>query len=217
FHPIRSKPELIAVGEPVRDTSLVPDIPPPTASSPEVPPAVINPSQTGQEELGSDRQRFGTLAAALQTVLIPYIEKGLVEVSYNQNRLEIDMKSKLMFESGSVRISQDAFNALRNISEILKTLPNVIHVEGHTDNRPISNLAYPSNWELSSARAASVVNLMVRAGVEPTHIAALGYAQFQPIADNQEEDGRQKNRRVTLVVLGQGANPLSQPVRKPQG
>ncbi|MEI6415746.1 MAG: flagellar motor protein MotB, partial [Pseudomonadota bacterium] len=137
FRPAHSKPDLIAVGEPVRDTSLVPDITPATASPPEAPPVVINPGQTGQGELGGDRQRFGNLAAALQTVLIPYIEKGLVEVSYNQNRLEIDMKSKLMFESGSVHISQDAFNALRNIAEILKTLPNVIHVEGHTDNRPI--------------------------------------------------------------------------------
>lgn len=219
FLPAHPNSELVSVGDPVRGEidPIVSDNAPATVSASVVPPIKLNPTEGGEQV--SDRQRFGTLAAALQAVLIPYIEKGLVEVSYNQNRLEIDMKSKLMFESGSVHISQEAFNALRNIGEILKTLPNVIHVEGHTDDVPISNLNYPSNWELSSARAASVVNLLVRTGVDPTRIAAIGYGQFQPIADNREDEGRQKNRRVTLVVLSQaqGANAVSQPVRKPRG
>jgi chemotaxis protein MotB len=111
------------------------------------------------------------------------------------------MKSKMLFESGSARLSRDALTVLRNVADILKPLPNQILVEGHTDNVPIRTIAFPSNWELSAARAASVVHLFTRQGVDSSRLAAIGYGEFRPVGDNETEEGRQKNRRVALIMM----------------
>jgi chemotaxis protein MotB len=89
---------------------------------------------------------------------------------------------------------------LRDVSAIIKPLPNNIIVEGHTDNVPIKTILFPSNWELSSVRAASVVHLLGRFGIDPNRMAAIGYGEHKPIASNDDKDGRQKNRRVALVI-----------------
>jgi chemotaxis protein MotB len=89
---------------------------------------------------------------------------------------------------------------LRDISGIIKSLPNNIIVEGHTDNVPIKTILFPSNWELSSVRAASVVHLLGRLGIDPNRMAAIGYGEHKPIASNSDKTGRQKNRRVALVI-----------------
>jgi chemotaxis protein MotB len=83
-------------------------------------------------------------------------------------------------------------------------------VEGHTDNRPIRTLQFPSNWELSAARAASVVNYLARLGIAPGRMAAVGYGEYRPKADNRSEQGRAKNRRVTLVISA-GSDPAASP------
>jgi chemotaxis protein MotB len=88
------------------------------------------------------------------------------------------------------------------VAEILNTSANPVQVEGFTDNQPIQTSRFPSNWELSAARAASVVHLLDRYGIKPDRMSAIGYGQYKPIADNNTEMGRQKNRRVVLVVLG---------------
>jgi chemotaxis protein MotB len=119
----------------------------------------------------------------------------------------VDMKDKLLFPSGSAKLSRAAVKVLRDISRILANLPNQIQVEGNTDNRPIHTDEYPSNWELSAARAASVVHLMTRMGVTPNRMSAIGYGEHRPIAKNDTEEGRQKNRRVTLVVMGLNGSP----------
>ena len=115
------------------------------------------------------------------------------------------MKSKMLFESGSARLSRQALQALRKITRIIKPLTNSIHVEGYTDNIPIDTLFFPSNWELSAARAASVVHLFARFGVNPSRLAAIGYGEYQPIADNTTEEGRSTNRRIVLIILAKGA------------
>jgi chemotaxis protein MotB len=89
----------------------------------------------------------------------------------------------------------------------LAKVPNQIQVEGNTDNRPIHTEEFPSNWELSAARAASVVHLMTRMGVNPDRMSAIGYGEHRPAADNDSEAGRAKNRRVTLVIMGMNGKP----------
>jgi chemotaxis protein MotB len=84
---------------------------------------------------------------------------------------------------------------------VLKKLPNSIDVEGHTDNIPIKNELFPSNWELSASRAASVVHLFTRYGVNPKRLSSIGYAEFRPVASNATSEGRLRNRRVKIVVL----------------
>ena len=111
------------------------------------------------------------------------------------------MKSKMLFSSGSARLSRDVLNVLKGMADIIKPLPNQIRVEGHTDNVPIKTVSFPSNWELSAARAASVVHLFTRYGVDSRRMAATGFGEFRPIAANEQEEGRQKNRRVAMVIM----------------
>ena len=98
---------------------------------------------------------------------------------------------------------------LRGLAEILGPMPNRIHVEGFTDNLPIKTSVYPSNWELSAARAGSVVRLFELYGVDPSRLAAIGFGEHRPVADNTTADGRARNRRVVLVILaGKGQQGL---------
>ncbi len=149
--------------------------------------------------------------ASLRSTLNPFIDQKLVNITQSDRGIEVEMKSKMLFESGSARLSRAAVQVLRNVAEILKPLPNQIRVEGHTDNVPIQTVAFPSNWELSAARAASVVHLFTRQGVDSTRLAAIGYGEFRPVGDNGTEEGRQENRRVALIV------ETAQPDRKVQG
>jgi chemotaxis protein MotB len=139
--------------------------------------------------------------ADLRSTLSPFIDQELVTITKSDRGIEVEMKSKMLFESGSARLSRDALTVLRNVADILKPLPNQILVEGHTDNVPIRTIAFPSNWELSAARAASVVHLFTRQGVDSSRLAAIGYGEFRPVGDNETEEGRQKNRRVALIMM----------------
>lgn len=155
----------------------------------------------------SEQQRLSFLAATIEDILEPYVEQDLVTVEFNGNRVTVDMKDKMLFPSGSARLSRAAVKVLRDISRILSSVHNQFQVEGNTDNRPIHTQEFPSNWELSAARAASVVHLMTRMGVEPGQLSAIGYGEYRPVADNSTETGRQKNRRVTLVIEGMHNQP----------
>jgi chemotaxis protein MotB len=87
------------------------------------------------------------------------------------------------------------------LAEVLAEVPNAVRVEGYTDDRPINTYQFPSNWELSAARAASVVHLFVGDGIPPERLAMIGYGEFRPIADNATQEGRNANRRVLLIIL----------------
>lgn len=157
-------------------------------------------------EYRSEEQRLSYLAAVIENMLSDYVEQELVDVRFSDNRVMVDMKDKMLFTSGSAQLSYTAVQVLREISHILTTLPNQIQVEGNTDDKPIHTEEFPSNWELSAARAASVVHLMTRMGVDPSRMSAIGYGEYRPVSDNDTDAGRQKNRRVTLVVLGKEQN-----------
>jgi chemotaxis protein MotB len=149
-----------------------------------------------------DSQRLGFLAATIEDMLGTYVDQDLVEVSFTKDRVKVNMKDKMLFGSGSATLSNTAVTALRDISRVLSKVPNQIQVEGNTDNRPIHTEEFPSNWELSAARAASVVHLMSRMGVDPSRLSAIGYGEHRPAASNDTEAGRARNRHVTLVILG---------------
>jgi chemotaxis protein MotB len=153
----------------------------------------------------------------LRSTLSPFIDQELVNITKSDRGIEVEMKSKMLFESGSARLSRDALQVLRNVAEILKPLPNQILVEGHTDNVPIRTIAFPSNWELSAARAASVVHLFTRQGVDSSRLAAIGYGEFRPVGDNETEEGRQKNRRVALIMMTEQRERTVGDMVSPQG
>jgi chemotaxis protein MotB len=154
-----------------------------------------------------DNDRFrkdgATLRASdqIKIAMQDYLDNGLVKISESDGRIEIEMQSKMLFGSGDARLSQPALRALRELALTLERIPSHLQVEGHTDNVPISTMAFPSNWELSAARAASVVHYLARAGIEPWRMAAVGLGEHRPVTENDDEAGRAANRRVTVVVL----------------
>ncbi len=117
------------------------------------------------------------------------------------DRVEIELDSELLFDAGAARVSARGIEALRALAADLKTA-GTVRVEGHTDDRPIASVQFPSNWELSAGRAASVASLLAGFGVEPALLSATGYGAHRPEADNGTADGRARNRRVLLVVGG---------------
>lgn len=144
---------------------------------------------------------LNTLQKQLDITLEPYMSDGLVEVARVGDQLQVQIKSKLLFKSGSSDLSRDALAALRDLARILTPVPNPVKVEGHTDDVPISTDQFPSNWELSAARAASVVHFFSRLGIAAERLSAVGFGEFRPIASNATDDGKARNRRVTVMVL----------------
>lgn len=141
-----------------------------------------------------------TIAEQIRDEFASLLGDGQLQVRGNEMWLELELSSSLLFPVGDAIPNQQAFAIIEKISAILAPFENPIQVEGFTDNLPISTLQYPSNWELSAARAASVVRMLVMDGVQPERLAAVGYGEFQPIADNADEVGRARNRRVVLVI-----------------
>jgi len=115
--------------------------------------------------------------------------------------LIISLSEAGFFAPGEAVISTEAESVINTLAESLKNSRVQIRVEGHTDSTPISNLRYPSNWELSTARAASVLIRLTESGIAPERLSAAGYGGFQPVADNATAEGRAQNRRVDVVVL----------------
>jgi len=192
----------IQVGERVR--SIAPQIGKPGAISVDGDKPIQAMAQVAQEGVpstGPYKPPLSAIATRLQETLSDFAKKQLVNITRTDRGLEVEMKSKMLFASGSARLSREAVVALRDVAIILRPLENEIKVEGHTDNVPIATVLFPSNWELSAARAASVVHLFSRMGIDPKRMSAIGYGEHQPISSNDTEEGRQNNRRVAIVIL----------------
>lgn len=151
-------------------------------------------------QAGDDGAQLEGIADQIERQLAPYIQDDLVQLKRHSSWIEVEMKSGLLFPSGRSDLSPEAIPMLEKLADIFKTVPNLIQVEGHTDNKPISTREFPSNWELSAARAASVVHQLMRDGIEPGRMAAIAYGEHHPILPNESEDGRYRNRRVTLKL-----------------
>ncbi len=178
---------------PEQEKQPLPPEPVPEEEIPEEEPGVIS--------SGPAEPPLAAIANRLDNMLKSFVDKELVSVTQTERGIEVEMKSKMLFPSGSARMSRDALIALRAVANIVKPISNTINVEGHTDNVPIRTVTFPSNWELSAARAASVVHLFTRLGVDAKRLSAIGYGEHQPLADNDSEEGRQKNRRVAVVIM----------------
>lgn len=143
----------------------------------------------------------GEIADQLEQELARLIDEDLIAVRHNDDYVEIELKGNVLFPSGSTQLTPAAKEILTRTGKILKNFPNVLRVEGYTDGSKFNSTIYPSNWELSSARAGSVVRALAEAGVVPPRMSTVGYAQYRPVADDATPEGRNQNRRVTIVVL----------------
>jgi chemotaxis protein MotB len=128
------------------------------------------------------------------------IKSNQLTVRGNELWIEIELNSSLLFGSGDAMPSDMAFNIIEKVAKILHPFDNPVHVEGFTDDQPIRTAQYPTNWELSSARAASIVRMLAIDGINPARMASVGYGEFQPVASNTTAEGRAHNRRVVLVI-----------------
>ena len=133
------------------------------------------------------------------------IEEGNIEITPLQEELTVNGLDRVLFESGSAKIKPDGIEVLNRVGKILKKVNDkTIVVEGHTDNVPISpslKKKYPTNWELSTARATTVVRyLQEEVGIDPSMLKAVGLSEYKPVADNSTDEGRSRNRRIEIIL-----------------
>lgn len=146
-------------------------------------------------------QALSRLADQISQAMNQLVQKDLVTIRRNDFWIEVEMKTDILFPSGSARLADSAISILDQLGGVLAPFPNPIRVEGHTDNKPIKTAIFSSNWELSAARAASVVRVLSNHGVNPGRLAVIGYGEQRPLKTNDSADGRNANRRVVVVIL----------------
>ena len=140
------------------------------------------------------------IAGEFQDSFSDLIFNDKVSVKKQDDWIEISLDDTVVFNSGGVEPIDEALPIIEKIAVIMQDHDNAMLVEGHTDNVPIRSSVFPSNWELSAARAASVVRYLALEGISAKRMGAMGYGQFQPVARNDTAAGRRKNRRVVLLI-----------------
>ena len=165
------------------------------------------PSDQNKTKLSDEQQNLERIRNQVEHALQPLIDKKLVIVRRTPTWLEIEIRTDILFPSGVATLSPSATEVLTSLGDILAPFANPLRVEGYTDDMPINTAVYPSNWELSAARAASVARLFAEHGVDPERLGIVGWGQYRPAADNQSVEGRNRNRRVLVVVLSDKAAP----------
>lgn len=166
-----------------------------------------NPSENDKNVVNqgpdSDRQEEERLENLLQEVE-GYLEKNGLEDVIVANRTErgvvLVLQEQVLFESGEAEIIDRNSGFLDKVGSLLAGMPNLVKVEGHTDNRPIATYRYPSNWELSAARASSVIRYLAGTGVDSKRFIAVGYGDTRPLVPNDSAENLEKNRRVEVII-----------------
>jgi chemotaxis protein MotB len=191
--PLTQVHRLISASMPMRH--VVPASNPPAAAQP-------GPAATPVAGPGSD---LDEVAQDVSAALSSLVASGNVRVRRSDSWVAVDISTDILFGSGVARLSPQAVAALARLADVLKGFPNAVRVEGHTDNRPIDTAAFPSNWELSAARAASVVHLFMDRGIAAPRMAVVGYGEFRPTMANTTAAGRNANRRVEVLIFNRDA------------
>jgi len=159
------------------------------------------------------REMKGTYENLLESMK-DEIEKGEVTITQLRGKLKVNMLDRILFDSGKTSIKPKGFEVLARVGNLLLEVKDrAISVEGHTDDVPIGaglSKKYATNWELSAARACTIVRyLQEKVGVDPGVLSATGYGEYQPVASNESEEGRAKNRRIEIVLIPKDIVPVS--------
>ena len=159
-------------------------------------------SSQKEKELSNVKTAYENLVSELKTE----IEQGDIRITQALDRLSVNLVEKILFDSGKAEIKPEGLKVISRVGDILKKVEDrQIRVEGHTDNvriGPRIREQYPTNWELSTARATNVVrHLQDSVGVDPLHLSAGGYSEYRPVASNATAEGREENRRIEIVLL----------------
>jgi len=170
--------------------------------------ASINTAPAANTSIGkTEDASLSQISDEVQRAMKPLIDKSLVSVRQTPDWLEIEVRTDILFPVGVAKLQAPAEDVLRKLAGILAPFPNAMRIEGYTDNTPIATTTFPSNWELSAARAATVARLLTLSGVDPHRVGIIGWGEFRPTANNATEDGRNRNRRVLIVVMSDKAAP----------
>lgn len=157
--------------------------------------------QKNAEPLRKERDKMTSMARDILLVLEPLVREGKVRVSQTSRGVTIEINASVLFAPGEAKLNIDSNQALVAIASVLKDDNHAIQVEGHTDNLPIKNPVFPSNWELSAVRASTVVRLFTENGVGENRMTAVGQGPKLPVGSNETLEGRARNRRVTVTIL----------------
>ena len=165
-------------------------------------------AQARIEQLQQEKAAVTQSHQSLEDEMRAALESKDVTISKLQGKLTVNILDRVLFDSGEADLKPDGAAVLRKVAVILAQHTNLkIHVIGHTDNVPIRPSArnrFPSNWELSTARATAAVRYLTeKAGVDPRRLGALGYGEFRPVADNATAEGRARNRRIAITILSE--------------
>lgn len=148
-----------------------------------------------------EKEQMTDMARDILKTLAPLVNQGKVRVSQSSRGVNVAINASVLFAPGEAKLTNESGQALRAIALVLKNDKHAIQVEGHTDNLPISNPMFPSNWELSAVRASSVVRLLVENGIDESRLIAVGHGSNQPVGPNDTGENRSRNRRVEVMIL----------------
>jgi chemotaxis protein MotB len=194
---------------------------PPPELKEDAPPAPLPPTTTPESREERENKREQATLARIRRFLT---DRGLaadVEVSASRRGIILRTKDQVLFDSGGASLKLEGTPILDAVAELARQFPGQLAIEGHSDDRPIQNVIYPSNWELSGARSAAVLRYLIEAKLDRALMHVAGYADTRPIADNSQEEGRSRNRRVEFVFEYETAlertdqEPSERPERMP--
>ena len=169
---------------------------------PEISIAPSGKASRGQGKARAEEKDFRQIKSSIEAYLIKQGAQNKVSLNITRRGLIVSLKEAGFFDSGQAHIKPEAYELINTIAEVMTQYNNPLRFEGHTDNIPISSPQFPSNWELSTARATNGLRYLLKHfDIDPNKISATGYAEFRPIAENTTPEGRSKNRRVDLVML----------------
>jgi chemotaxis protein MotB len=174
---------------------------------------IVNPMK-GTLTSSAEAQSLQDAQQAIQKALNPEIQKHAVTMAMRREGLVVSLKEMGFFESGSATVRPDSLDAISRLAEVLRQRQENLRIEGHTDNVPIHNLHFASNWELSTTRATEMIRLLItQFGLPASHLSAAGYGEFHPVSSNDTAAGRAQNRRLDIVIL----TPFQPPNESTQG
>jgi chemotaxis protein MotB len=183
------------------DGEAAPVVAPPPVSAPAEPAQAMRPADPLRLER---EQKLPELASKISDALAKLVESGQVRLTQDARGLAVEINASVLFAPGQATLQPASIAALQALTGVLNEVDNGVEIEGHTDDVPIASNQYPSNWELSSARASAVVRLFVAERVAAGRLTAIGYADNRPVEPNATPAGRARNRRVTLLILSDG-------------
>lgn len=162
-------------------------------------------AQLGEQQRKIE-ERMKKLANGLSQVMASMIQQRLVNINQTRRGVVMDISASTLFGTGEAVLQPASVDVLRQVAAVLSKEDMPVEVEGHTDDTPIATAQFPSNWELSSARASSVVRILTDNGVPAKRLAVVGLASNQPLAPNDSAENRARNRRVTITIASPNLN-----------